>query len=98
MSSFNEICTDVGRLANKAAKKTGELAHSASLHIKLEGVKGKISSSFEKLGRLTYKQLKSGESQTEKIAEVISSIDCLREQESSLRKQIEALKEKNTNE
>ena len=98
MSSFNEFCSDAKRFANKAAKKTGELAHSASLRLKLEGVKNKLASNYEKLGRLTYKQLKSEETQAEKISEVITAIDTLREREAELRTQIEALKEEKTEE
>ena len=89
MSKFDDFCTDLGRFADKAAKKTGELAKSATLRIKLERVKSQISTSYEKLGRLTYKQLKTGESQTEKIADVISGIDSLRAKEADLKKKID---------
>ena len=92
MSSWNEFCADVENLANKAVKKTGELAHSASLHIKLESLKSKLSSSFERLGRLTYKQLKSSESQAEAISETISSIDSLRAEIKEIENQIEEAK------
>ena len=98
MSSFNEFCSDAKRFANKAVKKTGELAQSASLHLKLEGVRNKLSASYEKLGRLTYKQLKTEETQAEKISDVISSIDALREKESDLKNQIDSLKEEKTEE
>lgn len=79
MATWNEFCSGVSRVANKTAKKTGEIAHSASLHIKLENYKSKLSSAYEKLGRLTYKQIKSSESQAEKISEIIATIDTLRE-------------------
>ena len=91
MSSFNEFCNDAKRIARKAAKKTGELAHSASLRIKLEGVKNKLSSNYEKLGRLTYKQLKSDESVAEKISEVIAAIDALRIDEADIKREIDSL-------
>lgn len=94
MSSWNEFCGDARRFANKAAKKTGELAHSANLRIKLEATKAKLSSRFETLGRLTYKQLNSGETQAEKISEVIADIDKLREEEKALKKQIADAKKK----
>lgn len=84
MSSWNEFCDDARRFANKAAKKTEEIAHIASLRFKLEGVKNKLSANFEKLGRLTYKQLKSGESQAEKISAVIETIDSLRKEEKEI--------------
>ena len=93
MSSWNEFCSDARRFANKAAKKTEDLAHTASLRIKVEGIKNKLSANFEKLGRLTYKQLKSGESQAEKISEVLSEIDELIEKEKEIKKQLEKAKE-----
>ena len=98
MSSWNEFCADARRFANKAAKKTEELAHTASLRLKLEGVKNKLSAHFEKLGRLTYKQLKSGESQAEKISKVIETIDELYENEKELQKQLDQAKEKEAEE
>ena len=97
MSSFNEFCTDAKRLAGKAAKKTCDLANSASLHLKLERVKNKLSSNYEKLGRLTYKQLKSGESEAKKISEVIDTIDSLRIDQAILQNQIDALKDEKEN-
>ena len=84
MSSWNEFCDDARRFANKAVKKTEEVAHIASLRFKLEGTKNKISANFEKLGRLTYKQLKSGESQAEKISSVIEAIENLRKEEKEI--------------
>ena len=94
MASWNEFCDDARRFANKAAKKTGELAHSASLHLKLEAIKAKLSSRFETLGRLTYKQLGSGETQADKISEMIAQIDKLREEEKELKNQIAEAKKK----
>ena len=89
MADWKKIRTEVGHAAVKAAKKTGELAHSASLHIKLEGVKSAISAEYERLGRLTYKQLSSEESLAEKISEAISAIDSLKAEEKKLREEIE---------
>ena len=88
MATWNEFCSDVSRISKKAAKKTGELAHSASLHIKLENYKSKLSSSYEKLGRLTYKQLKTSVSQAEEISEVIATIDSIRADVSAIEKEI----------
>ena len=98
MATWNEFCSDVSRIANKAAKKTGELAHSASLRIKLENLKSKLSSSYEKLGRLTYKQLKTSVSQAEDISEVIATIDSLRAEISLVEKEIEDEKAKKAQE
>ncbi len=94
MASWNEFCADAKRFANRAVKKTEELAHTASLHVKLEGIKNKLSAEFEKLGRLTYKQLKTSESQAEAISEVISAIDSLRAEEKQIKKDIEDSKKK----
>jgi len=98
MATWNEFCSDVSRIANKAAKKTGEIAHSASLRIKLENIKSKLSSSYEKLGRLTYKQLKTSVSQTEDISKVIETIDSLRAEIASIEKEIEDEKAKKAQE
>ena len=88
MATWNEFCSGVGRIANKTVKKTGEVAHSASLHIKLENCKSKLSSAYEKLGRLTYQQIKSSESQADKISEIIATIDSLREDLSAIEAKI----------
>ena len=93
MSSWNEFCADARRFANKAAKKTGKVAHDASIRFKLEGVKNKLAANFEKLGRLTYKQLKSGDSQAEKIAEIIDAIDNLRAKEKELQDELDKKEE-----
>ena len=98
MATWNEFCSDVSRIANKAAKKTGEIAHSASVRIKLEGLKSKLSSSYEKLGRLTYKQLKTSVSQAEAISEAIATIDSLRSEISSIEKTMAEEKEKKAKE
>lgn len=98
MATWNEFCSDVSRISKKAAKKTGELAHSASLHIKLENYKSKLSSSYEKLGRLTYKQLKTSVSQAEEISEVIATIDSIRADVSAIEKEIAEEKEKKAKE
>ena len=88
MATWNEFCSGVSRIANKTAKKTGELAHSASLHIKLENNKAKLSSAYEKLGRLTYKQLKTSVSQAELISEVIATIDTVNADISAIERSI----------
>ena len=59
MANWNDIKASVGRVANKTTKKAGELADTASLHFKYKTCKAKVSEKFEKLGRLTYKQLKT---------------------------------------
>ena len=92
MANWNEIKTNVGRAANKTVKKAGELADVASMHFKLKTTKATINDRYEKLGRLTYKQLKTEISQAESIAEVISELDTLREEVRALKEKIESMK------
>ena len=93
MANMNDIKTNVSRAANKAIKKTGELADIASMHLKLKSLERKLDGKFKELGKLTYKQLKSGASQAEKIAEAIVEIDALREDIRLQNEKIEAEKQ-----
>ena len=93
MASWNEFREDVSKVASKAVKKTGELADSASIHIKLKLIEARLNSAYEKLGRLTYKQLKAGESQAEKISESMATIDSLRADYKTLKLKLEEIKE-----
>ena len=62
MSEFNSFCKKVKKTAAKVAKKTGEAADMAVKYVKLQKIDSKLSDRYEMLGRLTYKQLKTGES------------------------------------
>ena len=93
MANMNEIKTNVSRAANKAIKKTGELADIASMHLKLKSLERKLDGKYKDLGKLTYKQLKSGASQAEKIADTIVEIDTLREDIRLQKEKIEAEKQ-----
>ncbi len=93
MANWNDIKAGVGKAANKTMKKAGEIADSASLKFKLTTQKAKLSDRFERLGRLTYKQLKTETSYAEDIATVISEIDELRESIKEIKAKIEAAKE-----
>ena len=93
MANWNDIKTNIGNAANKTVKKAGELADTASLHFKYKTSKAKLSEKFEKLGRLTYKQLKAEISYAEAIADVIADIDKLREEIDALKAQIEKEKQ-----
>ena len=66
------------RAANKALKETGEAADIAALHIKLKTLEAKRNDEYEMLGRLTYRQLKTGVSQADRIAPVIENLDNVR--------------------
>ena len=93
MANMNEIKNNVSRAANNAIKKTGELADIASMHLKLKSLERKLEGKFTELGKLTYKQLKSGASQAEKIADTIVEIDTLREAIRLQKEKIEAEKQ-----
>ena len=80
------------KAANKAIKETGDAADLASLHIKLKSVESKRNEEYEMLGRLTYRQLKTGISQAERIAPVIENIDKYRAKIRNINDQIEELK------
>ena len=90
MSELNDLCKKVKNVADRAVKKTEEIADSAAKHIKLHRIDSKLSDRYENLGKLTYKQLKTGESQAERIAAYIESIDKLRADRKSLQAEIEA--------
>lgn len=90
MSELNDLCKKVKNVADRAVKKTEEIADSAAKHIKLHRIDSKLSDRYENLGKLTYKQLKMGESQAERIAAYIESIDKLRADRKSLQAEIEA--------
>ena len=94
MANWQEIKGKLGKAAETAVKKTGELADSAAKHVKLKALDGKLSGKYEKLGRLTYKQLKSGESQAEDISKAVEEIDSLRAQRKALSDEIEADKKR----
>lgn len=94
MSEFGIFCKKVKKVAGKAVKKTGEVADIAVKRVKLQRIDSKLSDRYEMLGRLTYKQLKTGESYAEKIALYIEAIDQLRADRKALNAEIEAEKAK----
>ena len=98
MSNWNEMCTQAGKTANKAIKKTGELADMAKKYMKLKIYDAKLSSHYEALGRLTYKQIKNDDQMAEKIAESIEKIDKLRAERKMLHDEIEADKKRRAEE
>ena len=78
MANWNQIKKNLGDAAQKAKKKTGEIVDDASMQIKLKSLESKRDKLYEQLGRLTYRQLKTGESQAEKIAQTIEGLDDVR--------------------
>ena len=77
MANWENIKSGVTRVASTTVKKTGELAGNASMHMKLARLMSKRDGLFEKLGKLTYTQLKTEDSHAEEIAAVISQRDTL---------------------
>ena len=80
MANWEEIRQKAKQAASKAAQKTEEIASMAAMQIKLKSLESKRNAQYQLLGKLTYRQLKSGESQAEKIAPVVEELDSLIEQ------------------
>ena len=75
MADWKKIRTTVGHAASTAAKKTGEVADLTAMRLKMKMLQAKRDEQYKLLGKLTYRQLKSGESQAEKIAPVVEELD-----------------------
>ena len=77
------------RAANTALKETSDAADIAGLKIRLKALEAKRNDEYEMLGRLTYRQLKTGVSQAERIAPVIENLDKIRLSIKRVEQQIE---------
>jgi hypothetical protein len=97
MADWSGIRDTLGKAADIAVKKTGEFADSAKKYVRLKNVDSKLSAKFELLGKLTYKQIKNGESYAERIATVMDDIDALREQRAEIVAEIEEEENKDEN-
>lgn len=80
METWEFIKVSAKKAANVALKETSDAADLAGLHIRLKALEAKRNEEYEMLGRLTYRQLKTGVSQAERIAPVIESLDKIRGQ------------------
>ena len=89
MSSWNDFKTDAGKFASKAAVKASELTDAATAHIKLQGLKLRLCEEYEKLGKIKYVEIKTGNA-SEKESEIIAGIDSLRRRIKKLEADIEA--------
>ena len=92
MATWELFKISAKRAANKALKETGDAADLAALHIKLKALEAKRNDEYEMLGRLTYRQLKTGVSQAERIAPVIENIDKVRAKIKKVNSEIEDTK------
>ena len=57
MANWSTVRTSVSRAASKAIHKTGEVADTASLYVKLKAAEAKLDGYYTALGKLTYRQL-----------------------------------------
>ena len=78
MATWELFKLSAKRAANKALKETSDAADLAALRIRVKALEAKRNEEYEMLGRLTYRQLKTGVSQAERIAPVIENIDKVR--------------------
>ncbi len=92
MPNWEEIRTSVSKVAAQTVSTTQEIAGNTSMQIKLARLMSKRDEQFEKLGKLTYKQLKADESYAEEIAAIISQIDTLSTQIAKQKAKIEEAK------
>lgn len=92
MANWEQIKGNVKVAANKAIKTTGELADSASKQMKLKSLESKRDKKYKELGKLTYRQIKTGDSLAGQIAPVIDELDAIREQIREQKELIEAAK------
>ena len=74
MAKYDTIRTGVGEMVGKAIKSTGEVAGLTMLYVRLKAAEAQLDGYYTALGKLTFKQLESGESQAEKIAPTLEGI------------------------
>lgn len=94
MSSWNEFCQSVKRVANQAADKIGQTADLATLQVKLSVAEHKLEEAYAELGRVTYEQrnaLPTDEQQTA-TANAFKAVEARLAECDGLKKQIEDAK------
>lgn len=94
MANWSTVKEGAARATNKAIRKTGEVADVAAIYVKIKMAEAKLDGYYTTLGKLTYKQLKTGESQAEKIKPIVDGIDATREKIRLLRQKIEEEKQR----
>ncbi|MBE6577073.1 MAG: hypothetical protein E7653_02925 [Ruminococcaceae bacterium] len=75
MGNWQKFRTSISTVAGKTIRKTEEVAETATLHMKLSSLRKSRDKLFMRLGRYTYKQLKTGASQAETISKIVSDLD-----------------------
>lgn len=94
MANWSTVRDGAARATNKAIRKTGEVADVAAIYVKIKMTEAKLDGYYTTLGKLTYKQLKTGESQAEKIKPIVDGIDASREKIRLLREKLEEEKQR----
>jgi hypothetical protein len=94
MAKWGEIKTKISKTTNKVVTKTGEVADIAAKHVKLKSIEGKITEKYEELGRYYYKQLKTEQDQSEKMAAIVIDVDKLIVDRKDLKNEIAADKQR----
>ena len=94
MANWSTVKDSAARATNKVIRKTGEVADVATIHVKIKMAEAKLDGYYTTLGKLTYKQLKTGESQAEKIKPIVEGIDAAREKIRLLREKLEEEKQR----
>lgn len=94
MATWQTIKTQIGKAADKVVAKTGEVADTASKHVKLKSIEGNLSEKYELLGRLSYKKIRGGEVDEEKVKALTSQIAALITEKKQIKAEIEADKER----
>lgn len=78
MADWNEIKHDIKKTAKGVGAELAKMGQNAATHLKLNGLKVELAELFEKLGRVSYENLRKKEDEaqdTEKIAALLSKID-----------------------
>ena len=98
MATFNEFCAKVKTRLQKGFKKfSGEVekaADTASLHIKLNTIKTKLSEHYEELGKLTYEQVRGEAPETteSRVAALIEMIEGKLSEQKEIRDELDRRK------
>jgi hypothetical protein len=75
MAKWEKLRSGISKVAGKTIRKTEEVAENATMYVKLSSLRSARDKHFTALGRLVYKQTKTGNSQSEAIAKTIVEID-----------------------
>ena len=77
MSTFNRFCAKAKRTAVQVGGKVGEMSDNAAQAVRIKRVKIRMDEQYEKLGVLTYREIKGGEDLTDAKQEIVAAIEQL---------------------